>query len=219
MALPGLRRRSLLRHNSDRWSDMLRGAAVAVVLLGTVGSVLASRAWETTVGRQRDERLDRTASSRTASIEVALGDYEEALRAARSLWLASAGVGEEEFKIFVRSLDRETRYPGLQNISWREVVRGDEAARYEAAARAQGEEGFTIRPPGRRDVYYVTRYSYPSRLRIGQDARAIPGILTGLERARDTGETVISSQTTLDEDRDLPGGAAADRLRADRARL
>ena len=111
---------------------------------------------------------------------------------------------EEEFKVFVRSLDRETRYPGLQNVSWREVVRGDEAARYEAAARAEDYEDFTIRPPGRRDVYYVTRYSYPSRSRVGQDARAIPGILTGLERARDTGETVISSQTTLDEDRDLP---------------
>jgi len=196
MALFPLHRRPPRRDLSDRWSDMLGGAAVAVVLLGTVGSVLVSRGWDTTVDRQRDERLDRTKTSWTASIELALGDYEKALRAARSLWLASGEVDEEEFKVFVRSLDRETRYPGLQNVSWREVVRGDEAARYEAAARAEDYEDFTIRPPGRRDVYYVTRYSYPSRSRVGQDARAIPGILTGLERARDTGETVISSQTT-----------------------
>jgi len=154
---------------------MLRGAAIAVLVLGTVGSFLA-----------------------------ALGDYEKALRAARSLWLASGTVTEEEFRVFVRSLDRETRYPGLQNISWREVVRDDAAAGYTAAARAHGEPGFTIRPAGRRPVYYVTRYGYPSSLRIGQDARAVPGILAALEQARDSGETVISGQTTVDGDQDLP---------------
>src|SRR5215216_3299188 len=89
MALFPLHRRPPRRDLSDRWSGMLRGAAVAVVLLGTVGSVLVSRGWDTTVDRQRDERLDRTKTSRTASIELALGDYEKALRAARSLWLAS----------------------------------------------------------------------------------------------------------------------------------
>ena len=104
MTLFPLRWRSPRHDRTDRWSDMLRGAAVAVVLLGTVGSVLVSRAWETTLDRQRDERLDRTKTSGTASIDLALGDIEKALRAARSLWLASERVDEEEFKIFVRSL-------------------------------------------------------------------------------------------------------------------
>jgi diguanylate cyclase (GGDEF)-like protein len=161
---------------------MLRGAAIAVVVLGMVGSALVARGWESTVDSQRDERLERTTSSRTATIKGTLDDYEKALRAARSLWLSTDTVSEEEFRIFVRSLDRETRYPGLQNISWRELVR----------------------PPGGRPAAYVTRYSYPSRLRIGQDARAIPGILAALEQARDTGKTVISSQITSDGDLDLP---------------
>ena len=49
----------------------------------------------------------RRRSSRRGRFD--LGDYENALRAARSLWLASGKVDEEEFRIFVRSLDRETR--------------------------------------------------------------------------------------------------------------
>jgi diguanylate cyclase (GGDEF)-like protein len=205
MTLPRPHRRSPpLRQRPDRWSGMLRGAAVAVVVLGTVGSVLVARAWQSTVDHQRDERLDRSMTSRSATIEATLGDYEKALRAARALWLASGTVSQAEFRIFARSLDRETQYPGLQNISWREVVRDGAAAGYVATARAEGEPGFAIRPPGRRPVYYVTRYSYPSPLRIGQDARAIPGILSSLERARDTGKTVVSGQITLDEDRDLP---------------
>jgi hypothetical protein len=43
-------------------SAALRGAAVAVLLVGTVGSVVIAEGWESTVRRQRDERLDRTAA-------------------------------------------------------------------------------------------------------------------------------------------------------------
>ena len=66
---------------------------------------------------------------------------------------------------------------------------------------------FAIRPPGRRPVYYVTTLSYPripSSSSLGTDARAIPSILATLERARDTGETTMSNQTTLPGDIDLP---------------
>jgi hypothetical protein len=76
MTLPGLRRRSSLRRRPDRWSDMLRGAAVAVVAHG----------WQQTIDRQRHERLDRSAGSRTATIGAAMANYENALQAARSGW-------------------------------------------------------------------------------------------------------------------------------------
>jgi hypothetical protein len=44
---------------------VLRVAAVAVVLAGMAGSVLVAQEWRSTVTRQRVERLDRTAASRT----------------------------------------------------------------------------------------------------------------------------------------------------------
>jgi hypothetical protein len=69
------------RDRADRWSDALRGAALAVVLIGVVGSVLLAKGWESTVSRQRDERLDRTAASRTVTIATALANYESALQA------------------------------------------------------------------------------------------------------------------------------------------
>jgi CHASE1-domain containing sensor protein len=123
---------------------------------------------------RRDQRLDRTAASRTTTLASALGGYENALRAARSLWLASDHVGRMDFAPFARSLDKETRYPGLQNIGWREIVRDRDAARFVATARAEGVTDFTIRPPGRRAVYYLTRYSYPPGSRLGLDARVTP---------------------------------------------
>ena len=101
---------------------MLRGAAVAVVVLGTVVSGLVARAWQETIAHQRDERMDRAASSRTATIEAALAHYENALQAARSLWIASDSVSRNEFNAFARSLNLGQRYPGLQGIGWRSQV-------------------------------------------------------------------------------------------------
>jgi Diguanylate cyclase, GGDEF domain/CHASE domain len=68
---------------------MLRGAAVAVVVLGVVVSGLVAKGWQSTIVRQRHERLDRAAGSRTATIEGVMASYENALQAARSLWIAS----------------------------------------------------------------------------------------------------------------------------------
>jgi diguanylate cyclase (GGDEF)-like protein len=207
MASTWLRRRLARHRRADRWAAALRAAALTVTLAGVLASVLAARGWQATVTSQRDERLDRTKTARTLTIRSALGQYENALQAARSLWLASDHVGASDFGTFARSLNLETRYPGLQNISWREVVRGQDAARFVARARTEGERGFTIRPPGRRPVYYVTRYSYPRTpfgSRLGLDGRANPGILASLELARDTGVTTLSNQTVLPDDQWLP---------------
>ena len=112
-----------------------------------------------------------------------------------------------EFSTFARSLDLGDRYGGLQGIRWRTPVTDDQAAAFVARSRADGEPGFTITPPGRRPVYYMTRFSYPripSNSSIGADARTVPGLLAGLEQARDSGRTTVSDQTTLPGDLDLP---------------
>jgi diguanylate cyclase (GGDEF)-like protein len=195
------------RDRADRRSAALRGAAVAVVLAGTVGSVLVAMGWQSTIRSQRDERLDRGAASRTVTISSALANYENALQAERSLWLASDSVGRREFNTFARSLDLRDRYPGLQGIGWRSVVTADQAAGFVARARKEGEPTFAIRPPGPRPVYYVTLYSYPripSSSSLGTDARAIPGVLVPLEQARDTARPTLSNQITLPGDLDLP---------------
>ena len=188
-------------------SGALRGAAVAVVLAGMAGSVLVAQEWRSTVTRQRVERLDRTAASRTITITDAMANYENALQAARSLWLASNSVSRSEFNAFARSLDLEDRYAGLQGIGWRSLVTDGEKAEFVARTRSDGEAGFTIRPPGRRPVYYVTLFSYPrlpSSTPVGADARANPGVLATLDEARDSGKTTLSNQITLPGDLELP---------------
>ena len=62
----------------------------------------------------RSGRRARAAATRTATTTAALADYESALQAARSLWLASDRVRRSELSAFARSLDLTDRCPGLQ---------------------------------------------------------------------------------------------------------
>jgi GGDEF domain-containing protein len=73
------RRRPLRRDRAARWSNVLRGAAVAVL----------------------------------AAITGALASYENALQAARSLWLASDSVNRAEFSSF--ALARTDALTGVAN--------------------------------------------------------------------------------------------------------
>jgi diguanylate cyclase (GGDEF)-like protein len=195
------------RGRTDRASDMLRGAAIGVAVIGMVTSVVLARGWQSTVTDQRNDRLERTAASRMATITGSLAKYESALQAARSLWLASGRVRRHEFSAFARSLDLTERYPGLQGIGWRSVVTHAQLGSFLARTRGDGAPGFTIRPPGPRPVYYVTEYSYPripSSSALGADARADPGVVATLDEARDSGQTTLSHQTTLSGDLNLP---------------
>jgi CHASE1-domain containing sensor protein len=200
MVAASLLRRFAWRGQAGLGAAAMRVAAVLVVLLGVTASAWIARAWDATVTRQQDERLDRGAASRTTTIVNALRQYETALHAERSLWLASTFVSRQEFSVFADSLNLRERYPGLQGIGWRSFVPDQQARDFVARARKDGPSDFTIRPAGRRPVYYVTLYNEPARLfgaTWGLDARATPSVLAALEQARDTGKTVMSGQTTL----------------------
>jgi hypothetical protein len=66
---------------TDRWLLVMRRPAVVVVLLGVAASAWIAEGWHATVTRPRDERLDRTAASRTATISAVLAHYEDGLLA------------------------------------------------------------------------------------------------------------------------------------------
>jgi CHASE1-domain containing sensor protein len=183
--------------------------AALVMALGIAASAWIAHGWEATVSRQRDERLDRGATSRTTAIRDALGQYENVLRAERSLWLASTRVSRRDFRNFAVTLDLPQRYRGLQSLGWRSFVPRERLAGFLAMARADGTPDFDIHPPGGRPNYYVTLYNEPAehfRSTWGSDARATPSVLAAMEEARASGRVTMSGQTTLAPDLAKPPG-------------
>jgi len=138
------------------------------VLLGIAASAWIARGWDAAVTRQRDERLDHSATSRTTAIGEMLREYESALYAERSLWLASAFVSHKDFETFASSLDLSRRYPGLQGIGWRAFVPHEQADEFVADARRHGPADFTIRPAGKLPGNPIlTERTIPASLLLG----------------------------------------------------
>jgi len=163
-----LLRRLTWRGQGGPWASVLRVAAVLVVLLGIAASAWIARGWDAAVTRQRDERLDHSATSRTTAIGEMLREYESALYAERSLWLASAFVSHKDFETFASSLDLSRRYPGLQGIGWRAFVPHEQADEFVADARRHGPADFTIRPAGKLPGNPIlTERTIPASLLLG----------------------------------------------------
>jgi signal transduction histidine kinase len=185
----------------------LRVLAVLALVAGVAGSLLLARAWGDLLDRQRDERLERMAVARTASIRAALEDYQDVLFAERALFLGSTTVTRSGFAAFASNLDLSSRYPGLHGIGWIAHVPGGDAERFVAGVRADMAPAFEIQPPGRRDAHYVHLYEEPSAQvgpRIGQDARVDVRTRRWLDQARDTGKPVVSAAMPLAVDEIVP---------------
>jgi hypothetical protein len=131
---------------------MLRGAAVAVVVVGMVVSALVAKGWRSTIVRQHDERLDR-------GRRLADGDdrgHDGQLRErppGRSLWVSSDSVSRREFNAFARSIDlrERSRAPGhrLALVRHRRSAgRGRPGSSGRGAGRAAG--AVRLRRPGLR---------------------------------------------------------------------
>ena len=87
-----------------------------------------------------------------------MANDENALQAARSLWLASTSVSRSEFNAFARSLDLEDRYAGPQGIGWRSLVTDGEKARVrspDAVGRRGGLHDPAARPAARLERHPV----------------------------------------------------------------
>jgi CHASE1-domain containing sensor protein len=140
-----LLRRLTWRGQGGPWASVLRVAAVLVVLLGIAASAWIARGWDAAVTRQRDERLHHSATSRTTAIGEMLREYESALYAERSLWLASAFVSHKDFETFASSLDpRRLPGVGIRHLQRLRLPAGRVAVR--PAVHRRG----TVRPGGRR---------------------------------------------------------------------
>src|SRR5262249_18380658 len=140
------------------------------------------------------------------SIERRLQAYADVLYGVRGLFSASEPVSRDAFRRYVLSLDLDRRYPGIQVIGFNRRVPLEQKRDYEAAVRRDtsldvgGYPNFAIKPPGDRPEYFVVEYFEPkagNEEAFGLDVGADPVRLASVERARDSGEFVVSGRVTL----------------------
>jgi predicted signal transduction protein with EAL and GGDEF domain len=104
VALP--ERWSARLNRTDRWLPVMRPLAAVVVLLGVAASVWIAEGWHATVTRQRDERLDRTAASRTVTTNAVLAQVSTLYQRVGRLAVTDGLTGVANRRVWDQELPR-----------------------------------------------------------------------------------------------------------------
>jgi len=153
-----------------------------LVLAGSVLFTLAAAAFVLVSGHERDRaRFQNAVESAQGLIEGRLDLYLASLRGGVAFFGAIDTVTAEAFHAYVRTLDIQRRYPGIQGIGWSERV-----------ARAVD---------GAVDEVHAIRFLEPlderNRAALGYDMYSQETRRAAMAAARDRGVPVMSGRVTL----------------------
>jgi PAS domain S-box-containing protein len=160
--------------------------------------------------------LDLRASTIADRVGMHLATYSEAIQGAKSFFETAPAIDRSAFQAFAaRALKRNG---GFQGLEWNPRVRDRERREHEERARQDGFPTYQIweyspdgevTPAARRSEYFPAYFLEPTagnEVAIGFDVASETTRLAALQRARDTGELVVSDRISLvQETRNLYG--------------
>lgn len=175
--------------------------AIAVLFFSLVLTIWVWRqAEETEIGHAR-QMFDLRTHELSGNIAERLQSYHQVLRGGVGLFAASNEVNREEWRRYVGQLNLARNFPGILALGVSRVVPHDRKAAFVRAIRAEGFPDFDIFPPGDRDSYspvtFVEPFSDRNRRAFGYDNYSDDSRRQAQDRARDSGETVITGRVML----------------------
>ena len=160
--------------------------------------------WE---NKRRDYEMNRRIDDISIGIERQINSDLDAVLALSDYMKAFSAVERSSFASFVsRPL---SVHPSLQLLAWAPRVPQDERRNYEVKARTETDTSFEItergprgelRKAGERSEYFPAFYVEPTagnETALGFDLTSHPATRVALDRARDTGEMIVSNYAGL----------------------
>ncbi len=127
-------------------------------------------------------------------------EYEMLLRGGLGLLNTNTDITSDQWRAYAGTLRRADAGSGTWSLGFAPHVPGDRLTEHEGRNQA-GRPGYAVHPPGRRAHYAPLVFLEPLSGRnanaIGFDLYTDPVRRAALERARDTGDTVLSGKTEL----------------------
>ena len=171
---------------------------LALLVAVTLGLWWNSSAESTQIARQR---FDFKLAEAQVATQQRLLAYEQVLRGAVGLFVASEDVTRDEWATYVRTLEIEKNFLGIQGIGYSpHVLRADLAA-HRQRIRGEGLADYAIQPPGERAEYAPIVFMEPADWRnaraLGYDMFTDPALREPLKRAQDTDLPSVSGKVKL----------------------
>jgi PAS domain S-box-containing protein len=177
------------------------GIPLAVLALGLLFTAYVTQTLHEIDKARNQERFSELVSEAHNTIEARLATYIALLRAGAGFYLEMGGPNGEEFRRFVRHLQLEESYRGIQGFGFSERVPAERLAEFVEARRAEGPPDFRVWPETPREEYHLIKYLEPLDARnlraLGFDMFTEAVRQEAMQRARDTGAPAASGKVEL----------------------
>ncbi|MDK9703552.1 MAG: EAL domain-containing protein [Sulfuritalea sp.] len=164
-------------------------------------TLVAWRYTQQAVEREMRREFDAEVSQLRADLNTRIVGYTQTLRSAAALFAGSDEVTRDDWRQFVAGLRLGRDYPAMQAMVFARAVSAAELDALVRETHRNGMPDFAVRPPGRRDRYVVNVYAEPyvglNVKAVGYDMWQDADRRETMERARDTGEPMITRRTVL----------------------
>jgi diguanylate cyclase (GGDEF)-like protein/PAS domain S-box-containing protein len=183
-----------------------RSVALAALAFGVAATLLA---WYSVGGQgEREARSEfaRQATQAANILERRMQRYLDVLYGLEALAHHDVDLRRAEFNRYVSALNLERRFPGVKAAGFiRRVPDGERDAfvmgvRADVPATDEAQAAFDIKPPGRREEYWVVDYLQPgagNQAVLGMDILSRPVAAAAARSARDTGEPAATGRYRL----------------------
>ena len=176
---------------------------LATLILSTVGVTYLY--YQSARGKD-SIRFNNEVTRVQTALETKIGLYIALLRSGRGYIESRSDLTNEGFSNFVKSLELEKNYVGVQGIGYSLVIQPEEREEFAARMKTAGYPNFKIFPDGERQSYQAIIYLEPDNPRnkaaIGYDMSTETARREAIERAKDTGEAAATGKVVLVQETD-----------------
>jgi len=173
----------------------------AVFVTGIVLTLFAVYYASRTIQLRTHAQFETAAIRARNSIRERFEIYDAMLHGAAGFIAVEKQVTRERFRKYVERLSIEVKYPGVQGIGFAPKVPASERDAMVAVMRQEGEQHFRIWPDATQPEFFPVAYLEPPDSRneaaLGYDMFADPARREAMERARDTGQSAVTSKLQL----------------------
>lgn len=179
-------------------------AAAIILLTGFTLTYFVTHHTEQNYQQNLNTRLNNEADRATRNIRSLMTGYSVVVQGLQGYVHGSDRIEPREFSDYVDALSLDTKLPGIQAVALVDRVTHEQRQAYIQTLRQEGLSEYNLHPSGERSIYTPIRLIEPmtsvNRAALGLDISTVPAAKDAIEKARDTGEIVVSSPLNLIQD-------------------